>query len=168
MWSGPYEVIEITSPVNCRIVHTKTKQTQHVHITRLKPFIARQKPTELPEDLRLDEALESSTPDSEEISDSPEPTPTIELLQEAVEAPPDAVPNDEIQNEDETHYKNRELYFIDKILDYRIRKAKKNTYRQYFIRWKGYGPEADSWEPASSFEYNMDPIREFHERTGLD
>jgi hypothetical protein len=38
-------------------------------------------------------------------------------------------------------------YVIDKILQQRIYKGK----HQWKIRWKGYGPEDDTWEPAQSF-----------------
>jgi len=39
-------------------------------------------------------------------------------------------------------------YKIDKILHKRVRRG----IREYFVRWKGYGRDFDSWIPASSVE----------------
>ena len=39
-------------------------------------------------------------------------------------------------------------YKIDKILQQRI----KNGSREYLVRWKGYGPEFDSWVSATSIK----------------
>jgi hypothetical protein len=36
-------------------------------------------------------------------------------------------------------------YFVEKIIDERPR----GRGRQYLVRWKGYGPEADLWLPRS-------------------
>jgi hypothetical protein len=41
---------------------------------------------------------------------------------------------------------SRTTYKIDKILDTRVR----NGIRQHFVSWKGYGPDFNSWIPASS------------------
>ncbi|CDO69613.1 hypothetical protein BN946_scf184851.g1 [Trametes cinnabarina] len=35
---------------------------------------------------------------------------------------------------------------------------------QYLVRWKGYGPEDDSWEPVSNLANSRELIKEFHER----
>ena len=40
------------------------------------------------------------------------------------------------------------MYKIDKILQQRV----KNGRREYFVRWKGYGPEFDSWVSASNIK----------------
>ena len=42
----------------------------------------------------------------------------------------------------ETHY-----YVVQKILDHKIDKR----VHRWKVRWKGYCPEEDTWEPASSF-----------------
>ena len=41
---------------------------------------------------------------------------------------------------------SRTTYKIDKILKSRVR----NGIREYFVSWKGYGPDFNSWIPASS------------------
>jgi hypothetical protein len=41
---------------------------------------------------------------------------------------------------------SRTTYKIDKILDTRVR----NGIREHFVSWKGYGPDFNSWIPASS------------------
>ena len=38
-------------------------------------------------------------------------------------------------------------YVVEEILDHKIDRGK----HFWKVRWKGYGPEEDSWEPASSF-----------------
>lgn len=36
--------------------------------------------------------------------------------------------------------------------------------KHYLIRWKGYGPESDTWEPATTLNCN-ELIKEFHAKT---
>lgn len=47
-----------------------------------------------------------------------------------------------------------EVFNIERILDHRItRKSKsKKVFRQYLIRWEGYGAEYDTWEPEENIE----------------
>ena len=33
---------------------------------------------------------------------------------------------------------------------------------QYLVRWKGYGPEHDSWESAADVEHAADLVRDYH------
>jgi hypothetical protein len=40
---------------------------------------------------------------------------------------------------------------VDRILDHRDRKQGRRTIREYLVRWEGYGPEHNSWEPDSNF-----------------
>lgn len=39
-------------------------------------------------------------------------------------------------------------YTVDKILDHRGSEAK----REYLVRWQGFGPESDTWEPVRMFD----------------
>ena len=51
-----------------------------------------------------------------------------------------------------------EEYEVEKILDSR-------RYRrqlQYFVRWKGYGTDEDSWEPVKNLSGSQELIEEFH------
>lgn len=35
---------------------------------------------------------------------------------------------------------------------------------QYLVSWEGYGPEQNSWEPASNLKNAPEAIKEFHQR----
>jgi hypothetical protein len=62
-------------------------------------------------------------------------------------APPDGIaipchyfkPREKVPEMDE--------YVVQKILDHKV----ENGIHLWKVRWKGYGPEEDTWEPASSF-----------------
>jgi hypothetical protein len=47
-----------------------------------------------------------------------------------------------------------ELWEVEAILD-------KRRGPQWLVRWKGYGPESDSWEPRSSFDQCPELLDEF-------
>ena len=49
-------------------------------------------------------------------------------------------------------------YEVSAILDSRRRKGKV----QYLVRWEGYGPEDDTWEPVEMLEGARDLLSEFH------
>lgn len=49
-------------------------------------------------------------------------------------------------------------YAVDQILDSRIWRRK----LQYKVRWEGYGPEDDSWEPATGMRHAQGAVEEFH------
>ena len=44
------------------------------------------------------------------------------------------------------------LYTIDKLLDVRTRKIGKGSRREYLVKWEDYGPEHNTWEPATVIE----------------
>jgi len=51
-------------------------------------------------------------------------------------------------------------YEVEVILDSRIRYRK----LQYLVKWKGYGPEENSWQPVENLIHSPELIDEFHER----
>ncbi|KAF9342090.1 hypothetical protein BGX26_008392, partial [Mortierella sp. AD094] len=55
-------------------------------------------------------------------------------------------------------------YVIKKVLDHKApTKEQKEWY--YLVRWKGYGPDHDSWEPYSNF-FETKCIRDYWDNTG--
>ena len=56
-------------------------------------------------------------------------------------------------------------YVVEKIVDHKIR----NGIHLWRVRWKGYGENDDTWEPASSFvEYIQDDSRKWNKENGID
>ena len=53
-----------------------------------------------------------------------------------------------------------EEYIIDKILD-----SRKVGWRvEYYVQWKGYGPEDNTWEPKVNMANAPEKVQEFHQR----
>ncbi len=50
-------------------------------------------------------------------------------------------------------------YIVAEILDNRRRYGK----MQYLVRWEGYGPEEDTWEPIPNLEGSQEIVHEFHD-----
>ncbi|KNZ76575.1 Chromobox like protein, partial [Termitomyces sp. J132] len=59
-----------------------------------------------------------------------------------------------VKVEDEYHYE------VDKILDSRVVRSR----LQYLVRWKGYGPEDNMWEPQKNLNRAPNKLRDFHQR----
>lgn len=59
-------------------------------------------------------------------------------------------------------------YLIERILDHKIGKGR--NARKYLVRWLGYPPEHDTWEPESIIaeSENGDTLRKYWEYTGLE
>ncbi|KAG6866985.1 hypothetical protein C0991_003901 [Blastosporella zonata] len=57
-------------------------------------------------------------------------------------------------------------YEVENITQARVEKEgrKKNLIWKYNVRWKGYGPEDDTWEPVASFVGSEDMIEQFWQR----
>lgn len=53
-----------------------------------------------------------------------------------------------------------ELYEVEKIIAHQVNSDGKMTYK---VRWKGYGPDDDTWEPYEHFT-STEPITEYWER----
>lgn len=55
-----------------------------------------------------------------------------------------------------------DIFQVDSILDHRDRKISKNrTKREYFVAWVGYGPENNTWEPASNLAGSKAKISQY-------
>src|SRR6201999_2701125 len=52
-------------------------------------------------------------------------------------------------------------YEVDSILDSKIDRRVKGGIR-YLVRWKGYGPGDDTWEPMANLNNSQDAIADFH------
>jgi hypothetical protein len=52
----------------------------------------------------------------------------------------------------------REYFNVKHILDAQVR---------YLVKWEGYGPEQNTWEPAGHFDQCPQLLLQFHEETGL-
>ena len=50
-----------------------------------------------------------------------------------------------------------EEYEVDKFLDW----AAEDGIWKYRVRWKGYGPLDDTWEPAKDHQHCKDQLRDF-------
>lgn len=57
----------------------------------------------------------------------------------------------------------RDMYTVDKILD--VKGATGSPKRRFLIRWKGYGPDSDTWEPRKNLRAGM--VNDFLHANGL-
>jgi hypothetical protein len=53
-------------------------------------------------------------------------------------------------------------YEVESILAHRLVGSGKRRKSQYLVKWKGYGPEHNSWEPEAHLSRCKDAIREYH------
>ena len=60
-----------------------------------------------------------------------------------------------------------EYFLLDRVLDHRIKKKGRGQVREYLVKWKGYGPEHNSWEPESSL-IETTHLKDYWEHIGLD
>ena len=55
-------------------------------------------------------------------------------------------------------------YEVERILDHRaVKRGKRNKF-DYLVRWLGYGPEHNTWEPESSLRNSQDLLTEYWKR----
>ena len=60
-----------------------------------------------------------------------------------------------------------EEYEIEAILKHRSRKRGRKTVREYLIRWIGYGPSEDSWEPEENLKSSQEALDEYKSKHNL-
>jgi hypothetical protein len=58
------------------------------------------------------------------------------------------------------------VYFVETILDHRLRKSGRKTIHEYLIKWRGYSHEHNTWEPESNV-FDGDLIADYHKRRAL-
>jgi len=52
-------------------------------------------------------------------------------------------------------------YTVDRVLDHRDKRQGRRSVREYLIRWAGYGPEHNTWEPQSNMAGAKEAIAEY-------
>ena len=45
-------------------------------------------------------------------------------------------------------------YLVERLVNHRLKKGCKNKL-EFLVRWKGYGPESDTWEPRGNIEGSL-------------
>lgn len=61
-------------------------------------------------------------------------------------------------------------YLVDRILDHKFTGKGRGTSRKYLVRWLGYPPEYDTWEPERNLaeSENGETLQKYWEYTGLE
>ena len=59
-----------------------------------------------------------------------------------------------------------EEYEVEKIVGHRYNKARRR--KEYLVRWKGYGPEHDTFKPETMLRNAFSRIREYKAKEGQD
>ena len=69
---------------------------------------------------------------------------------------------DEKNESDDESIDDTPQYLVERLLNHRLKKGCK-TKLEFLVRWKGYGPESDSWEPRVNIEGSL--IQEYTNQT---
>ncbi|KAL0937059.1 reverse transcriptase domain protein [Colletotrichum truncatum] len=124
----------------------KTKRpSDKLDFKKLGPFEITKKISEVNYELKLPETMKCH------------PVFHVSLLEPA----PDGIHTEDciIVETDDTEYE------VERILDHR----RNDETTEYFIKWKNYGHEDDSWEPAKNLEHAQEELQQYwHQRTSLD
>ena len=59
-------------------------------------------------------------------------------------------------------------YEVDKLIDKRYYRSGSQVRVQYLVRWKGYGPEDDTWQSRNSLRHARQVIQEYEDTVLLD
>ena len=55
---------------------------------------------------------------------------------------------------------------VEAILDQRRRRTDRGRVTEYLVRWRGFGPEADTWEPLANLSNCGPAYRDWRRRSG--
>ena len=69
---------------------------------------------------------------------------------------------DEKNESDDESIDDTPQYRVERLLNHRLKKGCK-TKLEFLVRWEGYGPESDSWEPRVNIEGSL--IQEYTNQT---
>lgn len=59
---------------------------------------------------------------------------------------------------------NEEEYEVEQILAHRSVKKGRRSIKEYLIKWKGYGPEENTWEPQNHLDGARELLQEYRSR----
>ena len=57
-----------------------------------------------------------------------------------------------------------EEYFVDEIVDHRMRKHRRRTTKEYLVFWEGYPTHEATWEPEDSLQNAQEKLAEYYGR----
>ena len=167
LWSGPFKLIEKSSPVNfyIRDVENLKKTKGPIHVNRFKmikaraeldiqdpaPTMARESADNSITDITRNDTTSSAvdTPPTPTTSDNKKNSPA-DIPRNSIPPPAGKTPtsnkNTAVKFGKPTRRKRRpqeKFFAIEKILDSRVIDGED----QYLIHWRGFPSSADSWEP---------------------
>lgn len=58
------------------------------------------------------------------------------------------------------------FYYLDRMLNKRIIKRGRGYATEYLVKWKGYGPEHDTWRNVKTLEDAKDLVQDYEEASG--
>ena len=52
-------------------------------------------------------------------------------------------------------------YTVDRVLDHRDKRIGRRSVREYLVKWTGYGPEHNTWEPQTNMSSATEAIADY-------
>lgn len=155
-WAGPFEVTEVSpTGLNVVIKHRKSSTQQRVHVDRVIPFHVR------PEEDVVCDDNSTTTAQVEHLGRADATKSTTCTWDRPLGA--DAEGSIESSTRHAAHSRSvahldNEEYEVSKVLGY---DESAFAEPRFLVRWKGYGPEHDSWEPEDALVNARDAVLQF-------